>query len=72
MKRCLSVPERLGATLALLSPESVLERGYAIVTMPDGTVVADSRQLSAGDDVRVAFAKGRAGATITTTETTDE
>jgi exodeoxyribonuclease VII large subunit len=64
--------ERHNATLALLNPESVLERGYAIVATPDGTIVADARQLSAGDDVRVTFANGRAAATITATETTGE
>ncbi len=64
--------ERMGATLALLNPESVLERGYAIVATRDGTVVADSRQLSTGEDVRMTFAKGHAAATITGTETTDD
>ena len=64
--------ERLGSTLALLNPESVLERGYAIVATRGGTVVADSRQLRTGEDVRMTFAQGHAAATITETETTDE
>jgi len=62
--------ERLGATLALLNPASVLERGYAIVTAPDGSVIADSRQVHAGDGVRLTFAKGHAAATIVDTDTT--
>jgi exodeoxyribonuclease VII large subunit len=58
---------RLGAltqNLAHLNPQAVLERGYAIVTSADGAIVQDASGLAVGDGVDLAFARGRAGATI--------
>jgi len=60
--------QRLDASLALLNPAAVLDRGYAIVTSSDGGIVADARMLATGDDVGLTFAKGRAKATVTTTD----
>ena len=54
----------LAQNLAHLSPESVLDRGYAIVATADGTIVADAGQVSAGDRVALTFARGSADATI--------
>ena len=54
----------LAQNLAHLNPESVLDRGYAIVAMPDGTIVADAAQVAAGDRVALTFARGGADATI--------
>jgi exodeoxyribonuclease VII large subunit len=59
---------RLGDALGLLNPQSVLERGYAIVVAPGGAIVSDARQIRAGDDVALTFAKGRAAATVKTSE----
>ena len=59
---------RLHAALGLLNPASVLDRGYAIVAARDGSVVVDARQVSAGDDVRLTFARGHAEATVVSTE----
>lgn len=56
---------RLGSALALLNPASVLDRGYAIVTTPDGRIVSDARRLAVGNDVALRFARGRAEARIT-------
>jgi exonuclease VII large subunit len=42
----------------------VLERGYAIVTTADGAIVDDAARIKVGDDVTLAFARGRAGAKI--------
>ncbi len=50
--------------LALLNPQAVLERGYAIVARPGGDIVVDAAQLHAGDTVGVRFARGEAAATI--------
>jgi exodeoxyribonuclease VII large subunit len=50
--------------VALLNPQAVQERGYAIVTAADGAIVNDSAQLSVGDDVTLAFARGGAQAKI--------
>jgi exodeoxyribonuclease VII large subunit len=64
--------ERLGArvaaleqSLAHLNPQRVLERGYAIVTTAEGTVVDDASRLAVGDEVALAFARGGADAKIT-------
>ena len=63
--------ERLGAALALLDPEAVLERGYAIVTAQSGAIVSDARELRIGEDVAMTLARGRATATVRTTEPGD-
>jgi exodeoxyribonuclease VII large subunit len=47
-----------------LSPQQVLERGYAIVSRPDGSTVVDAATLRPGDSVDLQFARGSAGATI--------
>ena len=55
----------LARSLAHLNPQAVLDRGYAIVTDGDGAIVKDAATLAAGDDVDIAFARGKAGARIT-------
>jgi exodeoxyribonuclease VII large subunit len=58
---------RIGAlaqNLAHLSPQAVLERGYAIVTTAAGGVVQDAAQLAPGDDVTLTLARGSAKAVI--------
>ncbi|HSC22879.1 MAG TPA: exodeoxyribonuclease VII large subunit [Casimicrobiaceae bacterium] len=60
--------ERLGAALALLNPAAVLDRGYAIVTEADGRIVGNAGELRVGDEVGLTFAKGRARATIKSTQ----
>ena len=67
LERASRVLHRLGDALALLNPGAVLERGYAIVAANDGTIVADARQLSIGDNVALTFAKGGAAATVDAT-----
>ena len=52
-------------SLAHLNPQAVLQRGYAIVTTADGAIVLDGARLAIGEDVGLAFARGRAGAKIT-------
>jgi exodeoxyribonuclease VII large subunit len=54
----------LAQNLAHLNPESVLDRGYAIVATEDGTIVSDAQQVAAGDRVALTFARGSADATI--------
>ena len=48
-----------------LSPQAVLERGYAIVTTAAGDVVYTAAQVAPQDTVTLAFARGRAAATVT-------
>ena len=60
--------DALALNLAHLGPQAVLARGYAIVTTADATVVQDATQLAPGDDVTLTFARGRAGARVTSRE----
>ena len=57
------------ALLDSLSPLGVLARGYAIArTMPEGRVIRDAKELSAGDPVGINVAKGRFDAVVTKIE----
>lgn len=48
----------LAATLRALSPQSTLERGFAVVRTPDGAVVSDATSISKGDLLRIRLAHG--------------
>ncbi|HEX4460855.1 MAG TPA: exodeoxyribonuclease VII large subunit, partial [Polyangia bacterium] len=45
--------------LHALSPLAVLQRGYAIARLPDGTVVTDAAQTQPGDALEVKLLHGR-------------
>jgi exodeoxyribonuclease VII large subunit len=49
---------RAETKLALLSPYSVLERGYSLTMTEDGAVVKDAASLSPGDRIVTRFSKG--------------
>ena len=55
--------------LRALSPVRTLERGYAVVTGPDGVVVRDAASLRPGDDIDVRLAAGRVAAAVTSVAT---
>ena len=60
--------QRLGAieqSVRHLNPQAVLERGYSIVTGPDGAIVQDARVIEIGETVGLQFARGNADARIT-------
>jgi exodeoxyribonuclease VII large subunit len=65
LERRRSRADALAVNLAHLNPHAVLERGYAIVTARDGTIVQDSAGVAIGEEVAIAFARGSAGAKIT-------
>ncbi len=51
--------------LAALSPDSVLKRGYAVITRrPDQTIVKQAAELSGGDAVAIKFSDGSKPAKI--------
>lgn len=50
--------EHLRRQAQLLSPQATLDRGYALVTEPDGTIVTDQEQVGVGDLLRVRVARG--------------
>jgi exodeoxyribonuclease VII large subunit len=41
-----------------LNPQGILERGYAVVTLPDGNVVKQVKDVKAGDQLRVRVSDG--------------
>ena len=57
--------ERAHASLTALSPQSTLNRGYAVVQSADGHVLDDASQVSPGDGIPVTLKKGVITATTT-------
>ncbi len=56
---------RLEMRLSLLNPQLVLNRGYSLLTAPDGTVLSQVAQLSPGTPVRAIVSDGHADLTVT-------
>jgi len=57
--------DRATDKLTTLSPAGVLARGYAIMRLPDGTVVRATRQLQVGAEAEVLLHEGSAGVQVT-------
>ncbi len=53
------------AALSALNPEAVLERGFSICMLTDGSIVRDSAQAKEGDELKVRLHKGRIGCRVT-------
>ena len=51
--------------LRSLSPQSTMDRGYAVVQLTDGKILRDATKLKAGTVLRIRVAKGETGATVT-------
>jgi len=60
--------ERLQAA----SPLAILDRGYAVVTGPDGAVLREAAGVEFGDRLRVRLARGALGVQVTDIETDTE
>jgi len=58
--------------LRALSPQRTLDRGYAVVTRPDGSVARRAGDLAVGDAIAVRLAAGRLSAAVTEIATTGE
>jgi exodeoxyribonuclease VII large subunit len=58
-----------GRHLRALSPQRTLERGYAVVTAPDGFVVRRAGSVRPGQSVHVRLADGRLSAAVTDVQT---
>ncbi|WP_228373590.1 exodeoxyribonuclease VII large subunit [Demequina soli] len=56
--RAEAATRELTASLRALSPLSTLERGFAVVRTPDGTVLRDAAAVHAGDALRIRLARG--------------
>ncbi|MGH3342433.1 MAG: exodeoxyribonuclease VII large subunit, partial [Carbonactinosporaceae bacterium] len=53
------------ARVHALSPGATLDRGYAVVQRPDGTIVRSPHGVSRGDALDIRLAEGGLGATVT-------
>jgi len=52
------------AHLRSLSPQSTMDRGYAVVQLEDGAIVRDATKVKAGVRLRIRVAKGETRATV--------
>ena len=59
---CTFVSRTYLAQVRTLSPQSTLDRGYAIVQRADGAIVSDPADLEVGELLRVRVARGDFGA----------
>ncbi|CAN2175777.1 XseA Exonuclease VII, large subunit [Candidatus Nanopelagicaceae bacterium] len=50
--------------LRSLSPQSTMDRGYAVVQLEDGSIVRDASKAKAGTRLRILVAKGETSATV--------
>jgi exodeoxyribonuclease VII large subunit len=50
--------------LEALNPHSVLERGYAVISRPDGSLVRSARQVRSGEELRLELSDGRIDAQV--------
>lgn len=62
----------LRASLEHLNPQSVLERGYSIVTGEGGDIVRSAAQVRSGERLRLGFARGGAAARVEQVENLEE
>ncbi len=53
--------------LRSLSPQSTMDRGYAVVQLSDGKILRDATKVKAGTALRIRVAKGETQATVTDT-----
>ncbi|KAB5608774.1 exodeoxyribonuclease VII large subunit [Bifidobacterium jacchi] len=56
--------EKLHASLTALSPQSTLDRGYAVVQTDDGHVLDDPTAVHAGEPLAITLRRGRLNATV--------
>jgi exodeoxyribonuclease VII large subunit len=64
LTRADATARQLAATLRALSPQSTLDRGYAVVRDAAGAVVRDASALRSGDLVSLRLARGEADAQV--------
>ena len=64
LTRSESAFDKLKSKLALLSPYSVLDRGYSLTTDASGAVVRSADQVKPGDVVRTRLASGEISSAV--------
>jgi len=60
------------ARVRALSPLATLERGYAVVSRPDGAVLTDASLVTPGETVQARLARGRLTATVDDARTPEQ
>ncbi|MFZ2228029.1 MAG: exodeoxyribonuclease VII large subunit [Candidatus Nanopelagicaceae bacterium] len=55
----------ISARVRSLSPQSTLDRGYAVVQLLDGRIARDPKELEVGEQLRLRLALGEIGAVVT-------
>lgn len=65
LERASTTLERLTGSLRALSPQSTLDRGYAVVQEASGRVVRTADQVAAGDTLLVTLGEGTIDADVT-------
>jgi exodeoxyribonuclease VII large subunit len=55
----------ISARVRSLSPQSTLDRGYAVVQLLDGRIARDPKDLAVGEQLRLRLALGEIGAVVT-------
>lgn len=64
LEAAVSLLSRTEAHLKHLNPQLVLERGYSITATGAGKIVRDSAEIACGEELKITFAKGWAGAQV--------
>ncbi len=54
----------LAAQLRLVSPQTILDRGYSITTLPDGTILRNPNQVQKGNLITTKLAQGEITSTV--------
>jgi exodeoxyribonuclease VII large subunit len=65
LDRALQDLQHTRARVLALSPQATLDRGYAVVQTPDGSVVRDASDVVLGEALRLRLAKGELRVTTT-------
>jgi exodeoxyribonuclease VII large subunit len=55
--------KQIAARVRTLSPQATLDRGYAVVQKPDGSIIRAAKDLNKGDELELRLADGVALAT---------
>jgi exodeoxyribonuclease VII large subunit len=56
--------KQVRAHLRSLSPQSTLDRGYAVATLSDGQIARDASSIGDGAELHIRLAKGALQATV--------
>ena len=64
--------ELLSQKLAVLNPDNILQRGYALIRAESGTIIRDATQVSVGQELDLQLAQGLVTAKVTSIQTLED